>query len=128
MSTNKDRKILDEVSDVMRLHHYFIHTERTYIEWMRRFSQFHNMHSRNDLAGGEQKIEAFLTHLAVNLKVAPATQNLAMNALVFLYRQVMQEPLDKKNDAIRTIDFQIINVTRPEGGGCIIIRRRPITP
>ncbi len=72
-------KILDEVRDVMRLYHYSIHTERTYIEWIKRFIHFHKMRSRDDLADGKHKIETFLTHLAVDLKAAPAAWNLAMN-------------------------------------------------
>jgi integron integrase len=59
------------------------------------------MRSREDLGGGERKIEGFLTDLAVNGKVAPSTQNQAMNALVFLYRQVLKVPLDEKIDAVR---------------------------
>ena len=50
------------------------------------------MSSRDDLKNGEQKIEAFLTHLAVKKNVAPATQNQAMNALVFLYKRVLKTP------------------------------------
>ena len=121
MSTTKNQKILDEVRDVMRLNHYSIHTERAYSEWIKRFIQFHNMRSRDDLDGGEQKIEAFLTYLAVNLKVAPATQNLAMNALIFLYRQVIRDPLDEKIDAVRA--RKKVNVptvmTREETAGVI---------
>ena len=52
------------------------------------------MSSREDLADGERKIEAFLTDLAVRGKVAASTQNQAMNALVFLYRKVLEQPLD----------------------------------
>jgi len=59
------------------------------------------MRSREDLANGESKIETFLTDLAVNGKVAPSTQNQAMNALVFLYRQVLKAPLEEKIDAVR---------------------------
>jgi integron integrase len=94
-------KLLEQVRNVMRLHHYSIHTERTYIEWIRRFVHFHHMQNREDLAGGEAKIEAFLTDLAVKGNVAAATQNQAMNALVFLYRKVLESPLDDKIDAIR---------------------------
>ena len=50
--------------------------------------KLHGMNSRDDLKDGEKKIEAFLTHLAVNKNVAPSTQNRAMNALVFLYTAV----------------------------------------
>jgi integron integrase len=98
---NRDKKILDEVRDVMRLHHYSIHTERTYGDWIRRFARYHHMQSREDLVNGEQKIEAFLTHLAVDGNVAPATQNQAMNALVFLYKKVLRRPLDQEINAVR---------------------------
>jgi integron integrase len=100
MSTT-DRKLLDEVRDVMRLRHYSIHTERSYCEWIRKFVHFHNMKSRDDLADGEKKIEAFLTHLAVHGNVASATQNQAMNALVFLYRKVLKLNLGEEINAVR---------------------------
>jgi hypothetical protein len=99
MSSSKGRKLLDEVRDVMRFRHYSIHTERAYCEWIKRYVRFHRMTSREDLSGGEQKIEAFLTDLAVNGMVAPATQNQAMNALVFLYKHVLKQPLDEEIDA-----------------------------
>ncbi len=71
----------------MRLHHYSIHTEQTYLDWIKRAIAFHRMKSRDDLAEREKKIEAFLTHLAVDEQVAAATQN---NALVFLYKRVLE--------------------------------------
>src|ERR1041385_5588275 len=85
----------------MRLHHYSIHTERSYLDWIKRYIHFHHMRRREDLLGAEVKIEAFLTHLAVQQKVAASTQNQAMNALVFLYRQVLKMPLNEKIDAVR---------------------------
>jgi len=57
-------KLMAQVRDAMRLHHDSIHAERTYCEWIRRYVKFYGMKSREDLKGGEQKIEAFLTHLA----------------------------------------------------------------
>jgi len=101
MSTSKNRKLLDEVRDVMRLHHYSIHTERTYCDWIKRYIGYHEMRDRQDLIDGEAKIEAFLTHLAVDKTVAPSTQNQAMNALVFLYKHVLKQPLDKEINAVR---------------------------
>ena len=86
----KHRKLLDEVRDVMRLHHYSIHTERTYSDWIKRYIRYHGMADRQDLIDGEARIEAFLPHLAVDKTVAPSTQNQAMNALVFLYTHVLQ--------------------------------------
>jgi integron integrase len=59
------------------------------------------MCSRDDLNDGEKKIEAVLTHLARDLHVAPSTQNQAMNALVFLYKQVLKQPLDQDINAER---------------------------
>ena len=85
----------------MRLHHYSIHTERAYCDWIKRFVRFHDMTRREDLQGDETKIEAFLTHLALDLDVAPSTQNQAMNALVFLYKKVLKQPLDEEINAIR---------------------------
>jgi integron integrase len=103
MSTSQDRdkKILEQVRDIMRLNHYSIHTERSYCDWIKRYISFHKMKSRADLKEGELKIEQFLTHIAVHENVSPSTQNQAMNALVFLYKKVLEQPLDKKIDAIR---------------------------
>lgn len=101
MSNKKEKKLLDEVRDIMRLHHYSIHTERTYIEWIKRYVQHHHMQTREDLQHGEEKVEEFLTHLAVNRDVSPSTQNQAMNALVFLYKKVLKTPMEKEINAVR---------------------------
>jgi hypothetical protein len=86
---------------VLRLHRYSIHTERSYVDWIVRFVRFHGMQSREHLFPAEAKIESFLTNLAVHAKVAPATQNQAMNALVFLYKRVLSHPLHDSIDAVR---------------------------
>jgi integron integrase len=99
--TGNGPKLLDQVREVMRLHHYSIHTERTYMDWIKRYVQFHRMKTREDLVDGERKIEAFLTHLAMEGQVAPATQNQAMNALVFLYKRVLNVPLNASINAVR---------------------------
>ena len=70
MSAQNNRKLLDEVRNFMRLHHYSIHTERTYCDWIKKYVQFHQMKSREDLSNGEKKIEAFLTDLAVRGNVS----------------------------------------------------------
>lgn len=57
----KTPRLLDEVRDVMRLHHYSIHTERAYCDWIKRYVLHHRMTSRVDLNGGKAKIEEFLT-------------------------------------------------------------------
>src|SRR5664279_2342281 len=94
-------RLLEQVRKVLRLHHYSIHTERSYIDWIKRYVHFHKMRCREDLGEGERKIESFLTDLAVRGEVAASTQNQAMNALVFLYRKVLEKPLDEKIDAVR---------------------------
>jgi integron integrase len=85
---------------VLRLHRYAVRTERAYCDWVRRYVKFHGMKSREDLAGGKAKVEAFLTDLAVRGQVAAATQNQAFQALLFLYGRVLEQPLEGV-DALR---------------------------
>jgi len=116
-------KLLDQVRNVLRLHHYSIHTERSYVDWIKRYVQFHRMRCREDLADGEKKIEAFLTDLAVRGKVAASTQNQAMNALVFLYKRVLEKPLDEVIDAVRAerkVNVPVV-MTREEVSGVIAV-------
>jgi hypothetical protein len=79
---SKKSTLMEEVRRKLRLLHYSIHTERSYGDWIRRYVKYHEMRSRQDLAGGEAKIEAFLSHLAVDQNVAPSTQNQVMNGKV----------------------------------------------
>ena len=103
MSNNKSQNLLDEVRKVMRLRHYSIHTERNYSIWIRRFIKFHRMRDRTELAiDPESKVESFLSSLALEGRVAISTQNQAMNALVFLYKQVLELPFDKRINAVRS--------------------------
>lgn len=123
MSSKKEKKLLDEVRDVLRVKHYSIHTERSYCDWIKKFVLFHKMTSRLDLADGEQKIEQFLTDLAVRKNIAPATQNQAMNALVFLYKKVLKVPLDAEINAVRATKKTNIPVvmTREEVGQVLTV-------
>ena len=116
MSSKKGGEILDEMSAIMRRHHYSIHTEKTYCDWVKRYIFFHKMQSRDDLVNGERKVEEFLTDLAVNRNVAKATQNQAMNALVFFYKHVLRESFSEKIDAVRASNPRRIPVfmTREE--------------
>ena len=81
------KKLLDQVRDAIRLKHYSIRTEETYVDWIRHFILFHG--KRHPRQMGTPEIEAFLTHLAVDRKVAASTQNQALSALLFLYRDVL---------------------------------------
>src|SRR5215831_10210262 len=90
---NPKLKLMDQVREVLRLKHYSIRTERCYCDWIRRYVQFHRMKSPAELEGGEPKIEAFLSDLAVKGQVSAATQNQAFNALLFLYREILGQEL-----------------------------------
>ena len=79
--------VFQEVRRVMRLRHLSYHTEQSYIQWMKRFIEFHGR--RNPAHLGEAEVEAFLSYLAVEGNVVASTQNVAFNALLFLYREVL---------------------------------------
>jgi len=97
VSSEKKQKLMGEVRAVLRRLHYSIHTERAYCDWIKRYVLYHKMTGRAELLqGSEAKIEAFLTHLAVDSNVASSTQNQAMNALVFLYKKVLKQPLSEE--------------------------------
>lgn len=84
-------KLLDRVRALMRMRHYSYQTEQTYLKWIRRYIGFHNI--RNPVEMGAPEVEAFLSHLAVEANVAASTQNQALAALLFLYREVLSVDL-----------------------------------
>ena len=92
------RKLLDQLRDTLQTQHYSIRTETAYMNWVRRFILFH--HKRHPKDMGVPEVEAFLTHLALERKVAASTQNQALSALLFLYREVLRQPLESV-DAVR---------------------------
>lgn len=93
--TNQPPKLLDQVSDALRLRRYAYRTEQQYVYWIRRYILFHN--KRHPAEMGAVEIEAFLTHLAVDDQVAASTQNQALSALLFLYREVLKQPVEQIN-------------------------------
>jgi site-specific recombinase XerD len=93
------QKLLDYVRDAIRLKHYSLHTEQAEVTWIKQYMIFHNTHHPKDM--GSADIEAFLTHPAVQHKVATSTQNQALSAPLCLYRDVIRQPLDGSSDAIR---------------------------
>ncbi len=84
-------KLLDEVRNKIRLKHYSIRTEQAYIDWIRRYIFFHGKKHPKEM--GEEQVSQFLTHLAVNRNVAASTQNQALSALLFLYREVFHREI-----------------------------------
>jgi integron integrase len=92
-------KLLDQMRLVLRLKHMSIRTEDSYVHWVRRFILFH--HKRHPYDMGAPEIRAFLAHLALNEHVAASTQNVALNALVFLYRHVLRQPFPELGEIER---------------------------
>jgi integron integrase len=92
-------QLLDRLRGVLRTRHYSIRTEKAYTEWVRRFILFHNMKHPETM--GSLEVAQFLTHLAVKNNVAASTQNQALNALLFLYRQVLNRELGKVQGVVR---------------------------
>jgi integron integrase len=84
--------LLEQARDVIRVRHYSIRTEQAYLDWMKRFILFHN--KRHPIEMGEPEVTSFLSHLAVDRKVASSTQNQALAAILFLYKEVLKLPLD----------------------------------
>lgn len=92
-------KLLDQVRHTIRSKHYSIRTEDTYAQWIKKYILFHN--KRHPIEMGSAEIETFLTHLAVDRNVAASTQNQALSALIFLYKDVLRIELNTPIDAVR---------------------------
>ena len=92
-------KLLDQVRHQCRVRHRALSTEKSYVSWIRRFILFHN--KRHPLDMGADEVEAFLTHLAVDGHVAASTQNQALSALLFLYREVLDHDFGWLDNVVR---------------------------
>jgi len=80
-------RLLDAMRERIRARHYSYRTEKTYLHWVRRFVRFHGYRHPQEMGGPE--VEAFLTWLAVQQRVSASTQNQALSAILFLYREVL---------------------------------------
>jgi integron integrase len=92
-------KLLQQASDLARTRHYSLRTEKAYLHWIKQYILFH--HKRHPSELGAAEVSAFLTHLAVARQVSPSTQNQALAALLFLYRDVLQQSLPSIEGVIR---------------------------
>ena len=86
--TAKQPKLLERMCEIIRVKHYSLATEKNYIQWVRRFILFHG--KRHPVEMGAAEVEAFLSALAVERNVSASTQNQALHAILFLYRDVLQ--------------------------------------
>jgi len=98
-TTTAKPKLLDQLRDAIRARHYSERTAEAYVMWVKRYIHFHRL--RHPSSMGADEVNAFLSSLAVNDNVAASTQNQAMNALLFLYRHVLGEPLPWLNEIMR---------------------------
>jgi integron integrase len=92
-------KLLDQLRGKVRLKHYSLATEKQYVHWAKRYILFHNRRHPQEM--GSVEMEAFLTHLAVDGQVSASTQNQALSALLFLYREVLEQDVPWLQDVVR---------------------------
>lgn len=98
---NPTLKLMDQVRQVLRFHHYAYKTEQTYCSWIIQYIHFFGTQT-HPAQMGKREIELFLSHLATHKKVAASTQRQALNALIFLYRQVLDIPIEEELAHIRS--------------------------
>jgi site-specific recombinase XerD len=100
----KSTKDILQVREIIRRKHYSQKTEQAYLNWIKQYILFHDKKHLQDMATTE--LETFLTYLAVERKVAASTQNQALSAILFLYREVLGKPVET--------GFQYIGAKRPQ--------------
>ena len=90
---------LEEVRRAIRVRHYSIRTEKTYLHWVKRYILFHGKRHPSEMR--EAEVAKFLSYLATARRVSASTQNQALNALVFLYKVVLERPLESIDGIVR---------------------------
>jgi len=98
-SAPRPPRLLDRVRAAVRLRHYSLRTEHAYVAWIRRFIHFHGLRHPDEM--GAIEVVEFLSDLAVRHRVAASTQNQALSALLFLYREVLGRELEGLDSAVR---------------------------
>jgi len=106
-------RLLDRLREAIRVRHYSLRTEDTYVDWVRRFILFHR--KRHPVELGAAEVAAFLTHLAIERGVAPTTQNQAKSALLFLYRVVLDMQLPWLDEIVAAKDRRRLPVVLTSG-------------
>jgi hypothetical protein len=92
-------RLLDRVRAALRTRHCSLRTEKAYVGWIRRYILFHD--KRHPVDMGAAEITRFLSALAIQRNVAASTQNQALSALLFLYRDVLEQELPWLDDIVR---------------------------
>ena len=109
----RPRKLLDRVRDAARVRHYSIRTETAYVGWARRYIVFHGVRHPDEM--GSAEVVEFLSDLAVNGNVSASTQNQALAALLFLYREVLGRDLEGLDNAVRARSTRRLPVVLTRG-------------
>jgi integron integrase len=108
------KKVVAQMVKMIRLRQLSLRTEKTYLNWIRSFQRFLDDRSPYDINSDD--VKKFLTYLAAERKVAAATQNQAFNALLFLYRYILDQDIDNLADVVRAPRRRRLPVvlTKPE--------------
>ena len=96
---NPPPRLLDQLRGELRTRHYSLRTEDAYVDWTRRFILFHGKRHPREMGAAE--VQAFLSHLAVERHVSPSTQNQALAALLFLYRNLLEVDLPWLSEVVQ---------------------------
>jgi len=121
---SRQMKLRDRVREAIRVRHYSYRTEMSYWYWIRYFIRFHGLRHPRDM--GEAEVAAFLTWLATERNVASATQNQALNAIVFLYGKVLERPLGQLGGVTRAKrPARLPTVFSHHNEAMAVIRRTP---
>lgn len=99
MDAHGSPRLMDRVRRTLRVRHYSLRTEKAYCYWIRNYIRFRGV--RHPASMGAAEVRCFLEYLAVERRVAAATQNQALNALVYRYRHVLEQPLGDKGEVTR---------------------------
>lgn len=100
MGGASEPRLFDRLHEAIKVRHYSVRTERAYRYWIKRFIFFHDKRHPSELGG--QEVNAFLSWLATQRDVSAATQGLALNAIVFLYRHVLEQELSDIGTFVRS--------------------------
>jgi hypothetical protein len=107
-------KLMGQVRQVLRYYHYAYRTEQTYCDWIVRFIRFHGS-KRHPKDMGKSEVEGFLSHLATDGKVSASTQQQALNAIIFLYRDVLDQPIQGEIAPVRAKRHAKVPVVMTQG-------------
>ena len=105
-STMPEKKLIVRVRESIRTKGYAKSTERIYVHWILKYIYFHGV--KHPMFMGVAEIEEFLTHMAVQKRMSPSSQNQALHAILFLYREILQIEFGKEVNAVRAKERKTI--------------------